>query len=63
MSTYKFPMNEMYGVMIHISGYKDMVVTSLTNDGVDYTVTVNIPIHEEQVQHLNEAYGLVEVVE
>ena len=62
MAVYKFPIEEFVGVMNHVGVYKDMTVTTLTNDGTDYTIEVNIPITPEQVTHLNEGYGLVEVV-
>lgn len=62
MASYKFPMEHLNGVMAHIAAYKDMVVDSMSNDGVDYTVSVNIPIVQDQVDHLNENYSLVEVV-
>jgi hypothetical protein len=62
MHTYKFPVDQLYGIMVHVSGYKDMSVESLTNDGVEYTLGVNIPIHPDEVIHLNENYGLVEVL-
>jgi hypothetical protein len=61
MATYRFPIEEFYGVMNHVAVYKDMVVTSLTNNGTDYTLEVNIPITPEEVIHLNENYNLVEV--
>lgn len=61
MATYKFPMEHLNGVMSHIAAYKGMTVNSLSNDGVDYTVNVNIPITPDQVEHLNEHYSLVEV--
>lgn len=62
MALYKFPMEHFGGVMAHIDAYKDMVVDALTNDGVDYTLEVNIPITPEEVVHLNENYSLVEVI-
>lgn len=62
MAVYKFPMEHFNGVMLHVGVYKDMTVTSLTNDGTDYTLEVNIPITPEEVIHLNENYSLVEVV-
>ena len=61
MAVYKFPMNNFIGVMHHVGVYKDMTVTSLTNDGIDYTLEVNIPIIPSEVEHLGEGYGLVEV--
>lgn len=61
MHTYKFPIDQLYGIMVHVSGYKDMVVQSLTCDDVEYTLGVNIPIHPDEVVHLNENYGLIEV--
>ena len=62
MAVYKFPMEHLNGVMLHIAVYKNMTVDALTNDGVDYTITVNIPITPDEVIHLNENYSLVEVV-
>ena len=62
MAVYKFPMEYFGGVMVHVDAYKDMVVDALTNDGVDYTLEVNIPITPDEVIHLNENYSLVEVV-
>lgn len=62
MATYKFSMEHLNGVMLHIAAYKDMAVNAMTNDGVDYTIEVNIPIVPDEVIHLNEAYGLTEVI-
>ncbi len=62
MAIYKFPMENFIGVMNHVGVYKDMTVTSLTNDGIDYTIETNIPITPEEVAHLNEGYVLVEVI-
>lgn len=61
MAVYKFPMDQFVGVMNHVGVYKDMTVTSLTNDGTEYTLEVNIPIIPDEVTHLSEGYGLVEV--
>lgn len=62
MATYKFPMEHLNGVMSHIAAYKGMIIDSMSNDGVNYTIIVNIPITPEQVDHLNEHYNLVEVI-
>ena len=62
MALYKFPMEHLNGVMLHVSTYKNMTVTSMINDGTDYTLEVNIPIIPEEVTHLNDGYGLVEVI-
>ena len=62
MAVYKFPIEEFVGVMNHVGVYKDMTVTTLTNDGTDYTIETNIPIIPEEVAHLNENYNLVEVI-
>lgn len=61
MAVYKFPIENFIGVMNHVGVYKDMTVTSLTNDGTEYTLEVNIPIIPDEVVHLNEGYGLTEV--
>lgn len=62
MAVYKFPMEHFGGVMLHVDSYKNMVVDAMSNDGVDYTIEVNIPITPEEVIHLNEHYSLVEVI-
>lgn len=62
MANYKFPMEHFGGVMLHVDAYKNMVVNALTNDGIDYTLEVNIPITPDQVDHLNANYNLVEVI-
>lgn len=62
MAVYKFPIEEFVGVMNHVGVYKDMTVTTLTNDGTDYTIETNIPITPEEVAHLNENYNLGEVI-
>lgn len=62
MAIYKFPMENFIGVMNHVGVYKNVTVTSLTNDGAEYTLEVNIPITPEEVIHLNENYLLEEVI-
>lgn len=61
MAVYRFPIDSIIGIMHHIPTYKDMVIESLTLDGTDYVLQVNIPIIADEVQHLGDGYGLVEV--
>lgn len=61
MAVYRFPIDNIVGIMHHIPTYKGMVIESLTLDGTDYVLQVNIPIIADEVQHLSEGYGLVEV--
>lgn len=61
MAVYRFPLESIVGIMHHIPTYKDMVIESLALDGTDYVLQVNIPIVVDEVQHLSEGYGLVEV--
>jgi hypothetical protein len=62
MAIYKFPMENFIGVMNHVGVYKNMVVNSMTNDSIEYTIETNIDIIPEELAHLNECYSLVEVI-
>ena len=61
MAVYRFPMENVAPIINHIPSYKDMVIESLTLDGAEYVLQVNIPIVADEVQHLGDGYDLVEV--
>ena len=62
MAKYKFPAQEIVGIMHHVISY-DATVLAMTPDGTDYVMTLDKIIVAEQVEHLAEAYGLLEVAE
>lgn len=61
MAKYRFPAIELNGVISHVVAY-DVTILSMTPDNNDYIMELNAPISEDEVIHLNESYGLVEVV-
>ena len=61
MAVYRFVDYHMIPVLQHIESYK-LKVTQMVPDGFDYIVTTDGNISESEVQHLNENYGLVEVI-
>lgn len=63
MAIYRFSTDHVVPIISHIPTYKGMVIESLTPDGEDYILQVNIPIPVEEYDHLNIGYGLVEVTQ
>ena len=61
MAVYRFPIDNVAPIINHIPSYKDMVIESLSLDGNEYVMQVNIPIVADEVQHLSDGFGLVEV--
>lgn len=61
MALYRFPKNEINGVISHISAF-DATILSMTPDVDDYIVELDIGISQEQYEHLVESYNFVEVL-
>ena len=61
MAIYKFPIDNVAPIINHIPSYKDMVIESLTLDGTNYVLQTNMPITPDELQHLSDGYGLMEV--
>jgi hypothetical protein len=57
MNTYRFDKNFLSAIMAHIDAYGTLIV-SMTTDGTYYTITLDNPISEEEVIHLQSAYDL-----
>jgi len=57
MNTYKFDKNHLSAIMAHIDAYGSTIL-SMTTDGVNYIITLDVPISSEEVVHLQSAYEL-----
>lgn len=61
MYTYTFPHEHFKSIMDHMAGLQ-IVVSSLTLNGLTYTMVCTSQIDSDQYNHLNQQYSLVEVV-
>ena len=61
MSMYKFSKSEINGIVSHIAAF-DATILSMTPDTDFYVIELDITIDQDQYVHLQEEYGLMEVV-
>jgi hypothetical protein len=61
MATYRVVDYNLVPVIQHIESYK-LKVTNMVVDGNDYVITTDGPISESEIVHLNEGFGVVEVI-
>jgi len=61
MYTYTFPHEHFNTIMNHMAGLQ-IVVSSLTLNGLLYTMVTTTQIDSDQYNHLNGQFSLVEVV-
>lgn len=61
MYTYTFPHEHFKAIMDHMAGLQ-IVVSSLTLNGLTYTMVCTSQIDGDQYNHLNQQFSLVEVV-
>lgn len=61
MYTYTFPHEHFKSIMDHMVGLQ-IVVSSLTLEGLSYTMVCTSQIDTDQYNHLNQQFSLVEVV-
>ena len=61
MAIYRFPATVINGIISHVVAY-DATILSMTPEQEQYVMELDIPISQEELVHLNEEYGLVEVV-
>lgn len=61
MYTYTFPHEHFKSIMDHMTGLQ-IVVSSLTLEGLTYTMVCETQLDNDQYVHLRQAYSLLEVV-
>lgn len=61
MYTYTFPVEYFGHVMAHMDGMQNIIETLTLSNGL-YTMTCHDHINEEQYDHMNELFGVVEIV-
>lgn len=61
MYTYTFPHEHFKSIMDHMTGLQ-IVVDNLSLNETTYTMTCTSQVDADQYQHLNELFGLVEVI-
>jgi len=61
MYTYTFPHEPFKSIMDHMTGLQ-IVVSSLTLEGLSYTMVCTSQVDSLQYNHLNQQFSLVEVV-
>lgn len=61
MYTYTFPHEHFKSIIDHMTGLQ-IVVSSLTLEGLSYTMVCTSQVDSDQYNHLNQQFSLVEVV-
>ena len=61
MYTYTFPHEHFKSIVDHMTGLQ-IVVTSITLNGLTYTMVFETQLDNDQYVHLRQAYSLLEVV-